>query len=351
MALRTTTPVDGVVVFCGIARPHGSSSPPNPSIFQFGTIDAHPTSVPRSTTARVRSRLAAPRRLALTLGMMLALPSLTGSAAAATPPVDAAGTSDPVEPDEPALERARELYELGHARFETFDYEGAVQMWTEAYAEVPANADWIRNRMVYNIATAQQRAYDVDRDIGHLRQAVLLLEHYVTDYERLHDDAPEAQAELDKAHARIDALSERIERDSRDDEAAAIESSPERLDGIVWRPSAQPLDPAQLERNQRLSSADRKTDRMLVASTVTLSLGGVLTLVGAGTVAGTQNGDAGAQGAGYGTLGLGLAGLTTGVTLLAVGLKRRRRARRGTLVGAAPALGPGFTGASVSMRF
>ena len=344
------------MVFCGIVRPLGSRSSPNPSTFRFGTIDAHPASVLRSTTARVRPRLAAPHRLALTLGMMLALPLTTSSAAAAAPRTDDTETSDEVEPDEvepddPALERARELYELGHARFETFDYEGAVQMWTEAYAEVPTQADWIRNRMVYNIATAQQRAYDVDRDIGHLRQAVLLLEHYATDYERLHDDGPETQAELDKAHTRIEELTGRIERASRDDEAAAIESSPERLDGIVWRPSSQPLDPAQLERNRRLSSADRKTDRMLVASTVTLSLGGVLTLVGAGTVAGTQGGDAGARGAGYGTLGLGLAGLTTGVTLLAVGLKRRRKARRGTLVGAAPAIAPGFTGASISMRF
>ncbi len=349
MPLRTTTPVDDVVVFCGTVRPFASRRPPNPSYFRFGTIDATWPGVPRSTTARVRSRLAVPRRLALTLGMMLALPSLPGSAIAATP-VDAAGSSDEVQSDDPALERARELYELGHACFETFDYEGAVQMWTEAYAEVPPQADWIRNRIVYNIATAQQQAYDVDRDIGHLRQAVLLLEQYATDYERLHEDGPETRAELDKAHARIDELSERIERDSRD-EAAAAPSNPARLDGIVWRPSSQPLDPAQLERNQRLSSADRKTDRMLVASTVTLSLGGVLTLVGAGTVAGTQNGDAGARGAGYGTLGLGLAGLTTGVTLLAVGLKRRRKARRGTLVGAAPAVAPGFTGASVSMRF
>ncbi len=116
-------------------------------------------------------------------------------------------------------------------------------------------------------------------------------------------------------------------------------------------PTQEPLDPVRLEQNRRLSAADRTTDRILVASTVTLSLGGVLTLVGAGTTAGTTSGDAGARGASYGTLGLGLAGLTAGVALLTVGLKRRRKARRGTLVTAAPTVGPHSAGATFSMRF
>jgi len=110
---------------------------------------------------------------------------------------------------------------------------------------------------------------------------------------------------------------------------------------------------------------------MLIASYVTLSVGGLLLLTGTGSVLGGNNkkqseeeaepdptatepdsgSGEGLRGAGYGQLALGLAGVVTGVTLLAVGFQRRKKAQNGTLVAATPVFGPGFTGASLRVRF
>lgn len=272
------------------------------------------------------------------------------------------GQSTAIDPD---IERAKAIYEEGEACFETFDYEGAVERWTEAYAALPPEADEIRTRVVYNIATAQQRAYDVDHDVGHLRQAVMLLEQYITQVQALHepDETTQAHArvgdEIDKARARIQELQERIERADQPTDPTATDpadpangsASSTSLDGIVWRPSITPADPEQQARNRKLALEDRTTDRLLIASTVTLSLGGLLTLTGVGLAAGTGTDDAGERGGSYGTLALGLVGVTTGVTLLAVGLQRRKKARKGTLVTAVPAVSPGFAGGSVGLRF
>jgi hypothetical protein len=98
---------------------------------------------------------------------------------------------------------------------------------------------------------------------------------------------------------------------------------------------------------------------MLIASYVTLSIGGVLLLGGAGAVYGgsrvrtdedPDNGR-GARGAGYGTLALGLASTATGITLMVIGFQRRKKARNGTLVAGTPVVAPGFAGASLRVRF
>ena len=165
-----------------------------------------------------------------------------------------------VGPGDADLEQAKQLYEKGKAKYATFDYNGAIDLWTEAYATIPEDADWIRNRMVYNIATAQQLAYDVDRDVGHLRQAVMLLEQYVIRYERLHDEGPQTQAEVDKARERIEALRQRIERADEEPTTQDAQGSPddeakaEGLTGIVWRPPADAIDPERQERNRQLMS-------------------------------------------------------------------------------------------------
>lgn len=306
-------------------------------------------SAPRTSSLR--------RGLALGLAVAVAAPLGLRPRAAAAAPVAADSGRDEVDP---TLERSRALYQEGLARFETFDYEGAVELWTKAYAELPEGADQVRNKLVYNIATAQQMAFEVDEDLQHLRRAVLLLEQYVQSFKALHQRTPEAQAEVDRANARVAELRERIDRTERGEDAPA-EPSPAAtsdadahygsgaIDGIVWTtPSATPLDADRLHRNRRLATEDHKTDRMLIGSYVALSVGGAATLAGAGTVLGARDA---ARGAGYGVLGLGVVGLATGFTLLAIGLERRKRARQGTLVAGAPMVAPGLAGAAVAVRF
>lgn len=312
--------------------------------------DARPTASSPSTSRR-----------GLALGLTIALATPLGIA----PRVASAGPEQASAPEaamEPDLERSHALYQEGLARFDTFDYEGAVELWTKAYAELPEDADQIRNKLVYNIATAQQMAFEVDDDLTHLRQAVLLLQQYIKTFKALHQRTPETEAEVERADARIAELRQRIERTERGELEPASEPTAEpsrptnarygsgEIDGIVWTtPSSTEIDPDRLHRNRRLATEDRKTDNMLIGSYVALGLGGAATLAGGGTVLGTRS--SGGRGAGYGMLGLGVAGLATGFTLLAIGLERRKKARQGTLVAGAPMVAPGLAGAAVAVRF
>lgn len=305
------------------------------------------------------------RGLALAVCLALAVPTgLAGS-----PHLAVAAVVAPQ--DDPALAESRALYEEGKARFDTFDYEGAVDLWTKAYAKLPASETGVRNAMVYNIATAQEKAYEVDKEVQHLRQAVLLLEQYVTNYKALYKRTPETKAEVDKAENRIATLKERIARAERGEDVTApppTDGTPppadtpttpglQTNDGIVWNTGHNPPpDPELVTKNRLLAQENEKTDHMLIGSYVALSIGGVFLLGGTSLFFGGRSSDdettgRGLRGAGYGGLAIGLAGLAAGGALLGIGLQRRKRARNGTLVAGTPVVGPGFAGASVRVRF
>lgn len=316
--------------------------------------------------------------IALGVSLALALPvgstsapawATTGRAApakrASAPDADETPATA-AETEDPAMAESRRLYERGKARFDTFDYAGAVDLWTQAYAKLPADEASVRNSMVYNIATAQEKAFEIDENVGHLRQAVKLLETYIANYKALYPANEETRAEVEKAENRIATLEERIEQAERGKVRPPPPVEGEASGTVIgWNatPAPEP-DPELLARNQQLAREERKTDRMLIASYVTLSLGGLFTLAGVATVVGTQAGDDSETGAddaarrndaalggGYGILVLGLAGVVAGFTLLGVGLDRRKKARNGVLVGATPTFGRGFAGASVRVRF
>ncbi len=312
------------------------------------------------------------RSIALGISLALALPvglaSTPTMAGSSWGPAEAAATP---EAEDPGVVQARALYEEGKARFDLFDYEGAIELWTQAFSKLPEDEASVRNSMVYNIATAREKAFEANGDIQHLRMAVKLLQSYIDNYKALYEKSPEATAEVSKAEERIATLEERIAQAEQGDTRP-----PPPVDGeaggtvIGWNDHSAPAaDPELLARNQRLSKEESKTDKMLIASYVTLSVGGLFTLAGTAAVFGanavdsaeemtmidpteaeTQRTEA-ARGSGYGMLALGLAGLVTGATLLGVGLDRRKKAKKGTLVSGAPVLGPRFAGASVHVRF
>jgi len=308
-----------------------------------------------------------PLRRGLALGVCLALAVPTGLVAGPRSALAAVTAPD----EDPALAESRAFYDEGKAKFDTFDFEGAVELWTKAYAKLPESETGVRNAMVYNIATAQEKAYELDKDVQHLRQAVLLLEQYIKNYKVLYKKTPETKAEVDKAEARIAALKERIARAERGEDATPppTEGTPGptdahygsgAVDGITWTTGHNPPpDQNLVAKNRRLAAEDEKTDHMLIGSYVALSVGGVLLLGGAGAAYGGSRlrtdedpgAGAGARGAGYGTLALGLAGVITGVTLMVIGFERRKKARQGTLVAGTPVVAPGFAGASLRVRF
>lgn len=277
------------------------------------------------------------------------------------------------EQGDPELDEARALYDEGKARFDTFDYQGAVDLWTKAYAKLPEDAAGIRNRLVYNIATAQEKAFELDNDVEHLRRAQMLLESYIGNYKALVERTPETQTEVDKAEERIAVIKERIEAAHKGDTRPPPPIEGEDTE-IGWEGStAPPPNPELLERNRRLADEERKTDKILIGSYVSLSLGGLFTLIGLSAVAGASSIEGQAmmddppggeepeepedtpadelRGTGYGSLGLGIAGVITGFVLLGVGLDRRKKAKNGTLITTHPLLGPGLAGAGVRVRF
>lgn len=265
----------------------------------------------------------------------------------------------PEASSEAALDESKRLYDEGLAHFETHDYAGAVDKWTLAYSKLPQDATGQRNAMVYNIATAQEKAYEVDKDVQHLRQAELLLESYVKTYKDMYQKTPETKAEVDKANARIRALRDRIAAA----ESGAAPSAPVQPanpsggqlgthDGIQWSTGhAPPVDQEKLAYNRRLSAEASKADTFIIAGWATGSVGLFLLLIGTGAVVGgTRTDTNGATYGGVATLVLGAGGVAAGGALLGIGFKKRNAAREGRIA-VQPLVSPTFAGAGVSGRF
>lgn len=133
-----------------------------------------------------------------------------GAPAQPIPP--AAHTADP------ALTEAQALYTAGLTHYETLDYDLAIESWKQALGRLrdadsstpdqAASVGVARNAIVYNIARAQENAFDQDHDVARLKKAKGLLERYVEEIGAAGTLDPEDVA---KANVRIDELGARIE--------------------------------------------------------------------------------------------------------------------------------------------
>jgi hypothetical protein len=264
-----------------------------------------------------------------------------------------------VAPAADDADEAKRLYDEGLARFETHDYNGAVDKWTLAYGKLPEDATGQRNAMVYNIATAQEKAYDLDKDLQHLRQAALLLESYVANYKRIYKKTDETKAEVDKANVRIQGLRDRIAAAERGEVAAPPPTAPTpvgaprtSVDGIQWNTGhAPPVDKEKLAHNRLLATQAQKGDQMVIAGYVVGSIGLLFLLSGAAAAGVGSNAESdGAVFSGVGLLVFGAAGVATGGALLGVGFKKKNAAKRGEIV-LSPAAGRNFAGLGVAGRF
>src|SRR5690606_24267261 len=100
----------------------------------------------------------------LLLASWLALASVGSASAAEQPAAD--------------LSQAKRLFDEGLARYETADYEGAIEVFTLALSELHGQGvdDFaIRGLLRFNIGRAHVRAYAIDHDVAHLRQAQAIL--------------------------------------------------------------------------------------------------------------------------------------------------------------------------------
>jgi len=191
-------------------------------------------------------------------------------AAAASPPSREGGSVDP-------LAEASALYAEGTVAYEAADYTGAIAKFTQALGivvETRAN-DEIRLRLLYNIATAHEKAYAIDQDVVHLRQAKELYLKY-RDFAKEHGDLGD---ELD-VESRILGVERQLQALSGQGAATEKEATPTPRQG---------RDKA-LEPKPRPDGRDRRSLHPLVlGGGVGLGLGAVgLGVMGAGLAMGNK---------------------------------------------------------------
>jgi hypothetical protein len=108
-------------------------------------------------------------------------------------------------PGDDPVEQAQKLFDEGATKFETADYIGAIELWTEAFGLVPnapENAP-VKAKLIANIAAAQERAYLVDKEVSHLNQAKILIERYRGTLDDIYLDELEREKELAWVNERL----------------------------------------------------------------------------------------------------------------------------------------------------
>ena len=112
-----------------------------------------------------------------------------------------------VAPESADLTEARRLFDEGTTRYEAADYEGAIEVFTLALGEVRGQGvdDFaVRGLLLFNIGRAHMRAYEIDKDIEHLRQAQSIFARFVEEAEAYPDEIDEA--DVNEARVQLDEI-------------------------------------------------------------------------------------------------------------------------------------------------
>ncbi len=271
----------------------------------------------------------------------------------------AALTTAPSSSDE-QIKRAEELYAQGTAKFETADYKAAIELWSKAYEAVPADPAFgeIKALLLYNIATAREKAFEVYGELAELKQAEILLSNFEKSVPTIYEDETEREAELAKVRERKAKIAEKIAEASEPEEIP--EEPPPEGPPPEELPPEEPPPPDEPE-----PDPTAKLFVGLGAGLIVVGAGG-LGLMAGGMAIGSQANDISelaptqlqeredqfAKGRTGNALAIagGVVGgvfLATGVALLVVG--KRRQSRKQTAL--TPALGPGFAGLQLRGRF
>ena len=197
-------------------------------------------------------------------------------------------------PDDPEIVEARALYKDGEIKFQTADYEDALALWKKAYGMLPDGEDTrgMRHALVYNIAEAHSRAYEVSRNQTHLRKAKILLETYRSQHRELYGDETEAVAERTEVDDRIAELDKLIAESEAAGEVAAPISEPEEgePDDAVAPPPEKPqpqpriLTPRQqwdkdIRVDPKLGPQWAQSQKRLVGGSILTGIGSIFLLI------------------------------------------------------------------------
>jgi hypothetical protein len=279
------------------------------------------------------------------------LSPLSVEARTLAPPEEITEASEP--PSDPVAQ-AQRLFDAGAVKYETADYIGAIELWTEAFGLVPSVPEYasVKARLIANIAAAQERAYSVDKQVSHLNQAKILLERYRGALPDIYVDEVEREKELAWVDERVSKIDAELKVVAEREAAAERQAAAERA------------------ANERASQPEPPPPGrgLVIAGSVIAGLGvGGLGVMTTGMVLGSQNDDISdlatndlvtrADRFRMGRLGntLAIAGgvggavlLGTGVALLVLGLKKNRGAGQGR---ADVTVVPAFDGARAGVAF
>lgn len=189
-------------------------------------------------------------------------------------------------PQDANLAEAQELYAQGQTKYETGDYEEAVGLWKQAYAKLPNTQDTqrIRHALVYNIASAELKSYQVSQDVTRLRKARVLLTDYLAGHRKLYGDGEEAKADRSEVEARLAEIEKMLEEAEGDGAAPApVPAEPEPSGPIK---AANPADEAKLARMREVRNdpeqlaALQKHNKWILGGGITLGVGGIVLIGG-----------------------------------------------------------------------
>ncbi len=279
---------------------------------------------------------------------------LAGTLAFASFQLPIAAAAGPAGSEQAKIKEAEALYKQGKTKFETADYEQALALWKQAYSLLPDSEDAhvVRNALVYNISEAQIKAYEINRNVTHLRKAKLLLEDYLNTHRQLYGDDAEATKERSGARDRLRQVEKMLtEAEAKGEKATPIgPTEPADAEGADEQPEEKkpekkpekklsPEEQAQRDRIALLKSDPilkakyQKASSQLVGGSVMAGIG--IILVGVGGLSAlaipTCNINGLAPGCernllivalATGIPGLGLA--AGGGAMLGIGLKKRR---------------------------
>jgi hypothetical protein len=269
--------------------------------------------------------------LALAIGPIQLAPTL---AHAQEPAAEAAPAEDP------QLAEAKRLYDEGEVKFQLAKYQEALVLWERAYEILMLNREANRailNALVYNIAEAHSRAYDLSRNPTHLRTAKQLLVDYRTSHRELYGDDPEAVKERSEADDRITELDAKIADSEAKGEVGTPLATGTTTTTTGPTPPPENLTPMQQwDRELKADPTWVKGSKQVGGGAVLVSIGSIFTLVSLGFVVwgvGLRTGtdDLGLDGTGafitggvFGVIGVGM--LVPGAIVLSKGVKNRKAA-------------------------
>jgi hypothetical protein len=259
-------------------------------------------------------------------------------------------------------ETAEAIFRRGQTKYETADYVGAIDLWTEAYGLVdstPENAA-IKALLIFNLAQAHVKAFELDEDAIHLKQARSLLDSYRSSLDLLYDDENARAEELAKIDEKLAEIAKKLE----EVEAAEAEPEPESQPDPEPKPEVDVPPPTRPNPGNPLLFAGIAVGVLGVATGgIAMSLGGVMgsrandlsELDPTDLDAREEQFARGQRGNALLVTGAVLAGvlIPTGVALIAVGARRNAEARKhqARVPSIAPGFGPGQAGLVLRGRF